>query len=73
MGPPPTTDTSEELSSLSTYRIGSSVPAPIRDRLDEMLGELEDYEDTDRDELLAAIILGAPESPADLGRLLENY
>ncbi|MFF4876339.1 hypothetical protein [Micromonospora sp. NPDC000668] len=55
-------------------RIGLALPAPISERLDELVRLAEANGDrTNRKELVASLILAAPESGADVSDLLHAY
>ena len=55
-------------------RIGLALPAPISDRLDELVRRVEATgERTNRKELLASLILAAPKDGQDVSTLLRTY
>src|SRR5882762_7480148 len=55
-------------------RIGIALPAPINDRLDDLVGMVEATGDrTSRKELLACLILAAPTTDQDVAEMLHAY
>lgn len=62
------------LSECPEKRIGVSLPAPISERLDELVALAEEAgERTNRKELLASLILAAPAAGEDVSALLRSY
>jgi hypothetical protein len=61
----------QKLSELETLRVGVSVPKSIRDRLDEMVDAVD--EEGDRDQVVAALVLSAPEDGRRLGEMIRDY
>lgn len=65
---------SERLRHANVSRVGVSLPAPIQTRLVRLLSILDDVgERTSRQELVAALILSAPETPEAIGQILHRY
>src|SRR3954453_7097711 len=68
------TDGPEFLRDWENRPVGLALPAPLSHRLDALVELAESAgQNTNRRELVAALILAATESPGELARLVERY
>jgi hypothetical protein len=67
-------DPEDTLATATEFQIGVAIPGPLSARLDALVERAhKSGERTNRKELLAALILSAPESEAALSRVVRRY
>jgi hypothetical protein len=67
-------DPDDSLADATAFQIGVAVPGPLSARLDALVEMArKSGERTNRKELLAALVLAAPESGASLSRIVRRY